>query len=98
MLESLTIADFAPRVGERFSIASADGGRPLDTELVEATPVGDARAGGRVPFSLVFRGPTDVVLPQRIHHVGHPDLGTLDIFLVPIGPDGAGMRYEAIFS
>jgi len=25
-------------------------------------------------------------------------MGDLDLFLVPIGPDGEGMRYEAIFT
>jgi hypothetical protein len=25
-------------------------------------------------------------------------MGTLDLFLVPIGPDYQGMRYEAVFN
>ncbi len=99
MLESLTIADFAPRVGQRFSVGSPEEGVTFDTELVEATAVGEAAGpGGRVPFSLVFRAPAGVVLPQRIYRVEHADLGTVDIFLVPIGPDARGMRYEAIFT
>ena len=98
VLESLTISDFAPRVGELFSIGGADG-VSFEAELVEATPVGEAaRPGRRVPFSLVFRGPPGVVLPQRIYRVDHPDLGGLDIFLVPIGPDASGMRYQAVFT
>jgi hypothetical protein len=98
VLESLTISDFAPRVGDRFRIDATEDGAGHDAELVEAAPVGDAGPRARVPFSLVFRGPAGVVLPQRIYRVDHPDLGSLDIFLVPIGADAAGVRYEAIFT
>ena len=30
--------------------------------------------------------------------LGHAELGSLGIFLVPVGPDAEGMRYEAIFT
>jgi hypothetical protein len=46
----------------------------------------------------VFRGPAEVVLPQKIYPLEHEALGKLEIFLVPIGPDEAGMCYEAVFS
>ncbi|HEX2046726.1 MAG TPA: hypothetical protein VHF27_03120 [Acidimicrobiales bacterium] len=98
MLELLTVSDFARRVGERFSIAAGDGAR-IDAELIEATAVGEgARPGSRLPFSLVFRGPGDPVLAQRMYRVEHASLDSLDIFLVPIGPDSTGMRYEAVFT
>ncbi|MFN7117495.1 MAG: DUF6916 family protein [Saprospiraceae bacterium] len=28
----------------------------------------------------------------------HPNIGELYIFLVPLGPDAEGMRYEAVFT
>jgi hypothetical protein len=37
------------------------------------------------------------VLPQQIRRVEHPSLGSMEIFLVPIGPDASGMQYEAVF-
>lgn len=99
MLESLTVSDFEPRLGQHFSIGTGGDGADLDAELVEVTPVGEAaRPGGRRPFSLVFRGPPGGALPQRIYRVDHPELGPLDIFLVPIGADGDGVRYEAVFT
>lgn len=55
--------------------------------------------GGRQAFSLVFR--TDGVnshFPQGCRMLHHPALGTAEIFLVPIGPDGSGMCYEAVFN
>ena len=50
------------------------------------------------PFSLVFVGPARFVLPQQTYRVEHDSLGELDLFLVPIGPNGGGMRYEAVFT
>jgi hypothetical protein len=102
-VERLTIGDFSGRVGEAFAIRlSAD--RAMPVELVEARPlgtdVGPAAAGGhpRVPFALLFRGPLTPVLPQRIYRLEHDVLGSYDLFLVPIGPDGGGMGYEVIFT
>jgi len=37
-------------------------------------------------------------LPQRTYDLVHPELGTLQIFIVPLGPQGGEMRYEAIFT
>lgn len=52
----------------------------------------------RQPFTLQFHGPAEPVLPDATYHLQHEVLGGLEVFLVPIGPDAAGMRYEAIFT
>lgn len=96
-LEKLTADSFAPHLGSRFGVATSPLGR-LQVELISVTPSPSAagpRAGGS--FSLVFRGPLQPVLPQRIYRLEHAALGPLEIFLVPIGPDEQGMRYEAVF-
>jgi Domain of unknown function (DUF6916) len=49
-------------------------------------------------FTLTFEGPMGVLIPQRIHTFEHPALGPRDLFVVPIGPHGAHMRYEVIFN
>ena len=102
MLESMEVTTFSERVGELFRVA-IDDATTLTTRLIEVTPApgveGDAtRAGRRTPFSLVFRSPPGSPLPQRIYRLQHDGLGALDLFLVPIGPDDEGMRYEAVFS
>jgi hypothetical protein len=101
-LEWLTYADFAGRVGETFMVA-ADGGDRTEIELVEATE--GLEAGGPGPegqerrqFSLVFRGAPGAPLPQGIRQLTHEALGELDLFLVPIGSDATGVRYEAAFA
>jgi hypothetical protein len=59
---------------------------------------GVAGSRRRAPFSTVFRGPATPILPQRIYRLQHPEIGGFELFLVPIGPDERGMRYEAIFT
>ena len=101
MLESFTAATFAPHQGEPFSVRSTEQ-VALTLTLSEVTPLGSmpattADGPRRAPFSLVFHGPPMPILPQRTYHVEHGALGAFDLFLVPLGPDRAGMRYEAVF-
>lgn len=100
MLGSWTRAQFAPHVGEKFQVL-VDGRPALELELIEASPIrlGSKPGIGRAdPFSLVFLGPADPTLGQGTHALGHPALGDLFLFLVPILPDDRGARYEAIFA
>ena len=102
MLDRLTANSFASVVGETFVLDAGDAG-PLELELLESrlhdpdAPAEDA-SGARAPFSLTFRGPAEPILPQRIYALEHPTLGTLEIFIVPIGRDEAGTSYEAVFA
>ena len=52
----------------------------------------------REPFSMYFVGPSSPVLPQAIY-VLRGDAATFDgLFIVPIGKDGEGTDYEAVFT
>jgi len=98
-MESLTLADFQPYLNQVFSIRLSDGGTyPL--ELVELQELGGSpESGFRQPFSLMFRNPDKkAYLPQQIYRLEHEQMGALDLFIVPLGPDASGMRYEVIFS
>jgi hypothetical protein len=101
-LETLTIDAFQTRVGQTFRIGQPDA--DIDAELIEARALGGgpdragAESGRRVPFSLSFRTAGLTVLPQRIYEVSHDEMGSYQIFLVPVGPDARGMVYEAIFT
>lgn len=96
MIDKLTCEDFAPHVDETFQI-EIESGNVLDMHLIEATELGGTVAD-RTPFSLIFRTAEEEPLAQRIYKVRHRKLGTMDLFLVPIGPDNEGMRYEAVFT
>jgi Domain of unknown function (DUF6916) len=94
----LTLEIFAERVGDPFRIR-ASGELTLETRLLEATAVSAVPSpAGRVPFSLIFRGPGQPILPQRIYRLEHDALGDLDLFLVPLAPDADGARYQAVFA
>jgi hypothetical protein len=97
-LAALTHEDFAPRVGERFRLVRDDGA--LELTLLRADRLGtrEPRPGQRRPFSLVFLGPGEPVLAQRIYRVEHAGLSTLDLFLVPVARDERGVRYESVFA
>jgi hypothetical protein len=97
VLQNLTYEVFASLVNRKVSLIH-DSGR-LDVELIECkTLSARAPAGQREPFSLIFRGPGQPLLPQRIYSFDFGELGRSDIFIVPIGPDAIGMRYEAVFN
>jgi hypothetical protein len=104
-LEAFTVGTFSDRLGESFRLFPDASSPWLSLELLEATALGGAPAVGsadrevrRAPFSIVFRGSQRRLLPQRIYRLEHDTLGAFELFLVPIGPDDRGMRYEAVFS
>jgi hypothetical protein len=97
MLDDLTQETFAPHVGSTFHIRL----NPQETvpvELAEISEFPDYEGPRRAPFSLVFRGAHRFVLPQQTYRIEHEKMQPLDVFLVPIGPDPKGMRYEAVFN
>ena len=92
-LASLTLGDFEPHLGAAFE-TSLPGG---SMTLAEATALdGGMREGGT--FSLTFVAPPGPFVPQAVYRLAHPALGTLDLFLVPLGPDARGNLYQALFA
>lgn len=100
MVENFDASTFSGRGGEPFRLLGDDGST-LDLELVSVTPgslLPNDAGRRRAPFSIVFRGPLEPSLPQRTYGFEHDELGSFELFIVPIGPDGAGMQYQAVFS
>jgi hypothetical protein len=103
MLEEATSTTFRPHVGDRFEVTPADG-EPFEAVLSSCTetpyglPEAWRNAVKRVPFTLLFHADLDPALPQQIFILRHPELGTFELFMVPLGPDERGMRYEAVIS
>jgi hypothetical protein len=85
VLGNFTVETFRPHLGERFRLDSEPA---MDVELIEAEGVGERpfEASGRVPFSLVFRGPLEPVLPQRIYRFENESLGEFELFRRPDRP------------
>jgi hypothetical protein len=92
-LATLTADDFERQSGGTFRLGGAD----LDLKLVEIKRHGASMRDGGA-FSLLFVSAAGPFLPQAIYALAHPVLGTLEIFLVPIGPMAGGNGYEAVFA
>ena len=99
MLATLTHEHFEACLNQIFRVR-AETGESLELTLVEVNKLGrfDPDTDKRQAFSLVLRGPVEPLLPQMIHAMENDTIGALELFMVPIGPDGEGMRYEVIFT
>ncbi len=99
MLNQLTHESFIPYLAHTFQLNLETANYELT--LLEATIIdSDPEEGRRHPFSVVFLGPSQPILPQQIYELHHEEMGSLALFLVPIGPDKTtrGIRYEAVFT
>jgi hypothetical protein len=94
-VEDLTVERFAAHLNDRFTVVHQT--TRADMTLVEATAHARRGPNERTPFALLFHGPLAPVLPQATYRFEHPAFPPLDIFIVPVGPEGDRMRYEAIF-
>jgi hypothetical protein len=97
MLQDLTHFSFEEQLNTPFRIHFG-GEAPLEAVLYEVRlhePHGGPR---KQPYSIYFRGPRQPVLPQAIYRMEHDRMEVMELFLVPIGPDEKGMRYEAVFN
>lgn len=92
MTEGLALKAFASHLHTRFRIAQA-----ADCEL-ELTEIIDSSSAQLEQFSLIFTGTASPWLRQGLYTLLHPLVKECELLLVPLGPDAAGMRYEAVFS
>lgn len=91
-LATLTPEHFEPLVGTSFAVNGiADVLRLLTVQRLKSP---SSRAQ---PFSLMFTSTTHR-LEQTTFHLTHPALGEFELFIVPLQPDAAGPRYEAVFN
>ena len=104
MSELHAFESFAAHLATVFTLRAPDG-QSLALELVEVQrasyaddPAAVAPSGRQEPFTLVFRGPRSPYAQQGTWRLEHDGMGAVDLFIVPIGPDEKGMRYQAILT
>ncbi len=99
-MTELTFDAFAPHLETDFRLVDPPVDEAITLRLTEVRSLGRQPDAPRVePFALVFTGPPQPILEQRIYRLDHEALGAFDIFLVPIGYDAAGsLCYEAVFN
>jgi hypothetical protein len=101
-LEQLEFEHLARLVKTRFRVW-AGVNDAVELELYEATPPRTTSAVGKAAavyqsFSLLFVGPADRLLPQASYTFECESVGKFDLFIVPVGRDQGGVRYEAVFN
>jgi hypothetical protein len=87
----LTRSRFAPLVGSKVRLTGPGGARDVLLTAAAATAPG---AAGERRFSLRFEDHSGRPLPEGIYTVAHRRIGTVDLFLAPVG--SASGRYEAV--
>ena len=94
-LASMNHATFAPHVNSKFQVTN-DEGATVDVEMVETFELTDIPTQER--FSLIFRSGLERILAQGTYQFSHPELGELELFIVPIRQDAESRYYEAAFN
>lgn len=104
-IAALTYETAKPLEGTSFRVELADGSAValsledvLPFESRQRRTARGARQPRREPFSLYFLGPPDPVLPQATYTLRGDGVTFEQIFIVPIGRDGEGTEYEAVFT
>lgn len=96
-LATLTAADFEPWLHKSMAIRFTPE-VTLDATLTEVKRLGGSTDAFPRPFSFILRtAQKNEYYPQATFLVVHPEKGELPVFLVPLGLDEHGMRYEAVF-
>lgn len=95
MSENFDLEFFLPFIDAGFECSiGPDHSIPLT--LVSATEV--SRSAHQRQFSILFLGPGDRFMQQGTYRLAHPEIGTADLFLVPVGVTPEGFQYEAFFN
>ena len=99
-LAEITADSFRPHVGKTFNFIINESQPPVELELfeLEEKRFKPSPNSFREPFSIFFRGPAGFYQPQGIKRIEHPEMGRLEIFLVPLQPDEKGSIYQAVFN
>jgi hypothetical protein len=94
----LTLERFQAALRSTFRVC-LENERHINLTLVEAQAVRSPSGGeGAESFSILFAGPADPLLPQRIYRVANDAMGEFDLFMVPVARESDGYRYQAIFN
>ncbi len=81
------------------SLANTPGAALLQLAKVQRlSEVSPTAVSSDTQFSLIFVGRSEQPLQQGMYRFAHGAIGTLEIFIVPVGHDNRGRIYEAIFN
>ncbi|OXM85710.1 DUF6916 family protein [Paenibacillus rigui] len=93
-MEFFSAAAFREAIHTEFRIGLEGGAVILRLETIEELAI----RSDVEQFSLLLKGPLDPFLPQQMYRLQHEQLGELDLFVVPIGREQDGFKYEIAFN
>lgn len=99
MSEFQTEDEFRQNLNTPFRV-QVNAPKPIDLTLVEveSRPTEDVEQQGMERFSVFFLGSPEFLLPQSIYRLAHPQMGEFEVFLVAVGKEADGYRYEAVYN
>jgi len=101
MSEWQTEAEFRENLNTPFRVVvDQEMPKPIDLTLVEveSRPSQADEEAGMERFSVFFLSAPEFLLSQGVFHLSHPRMGEFDLFLVPVGQEANGFRYEAVYN
>ena len=98
-LKNVTVDDFTDLVGQKFHLQAEDGAG-IHARLIEANSPKTRRGlrFRREHFSIVFDVPVGPELTQAQYRLTHPQIGSIDLFMVPVDLPSKHCRLEAVFT
>jgi hypothetical protein len=101
-LDQISYENFAGLVNTDFHVW-IDAQHSVPLKLSEITPrqviaTGGSKGVSYESFALLFLGSAEQVWPQQIYGLESAALGRFELFIVPIGRDANGTRYQAAFN
>lgn len=96
MTESITHENFSGHLNASFQVDVGE--TPLELELVEVETGKSIDPSLREPFTLIFQGPKDSIVPEGIYTVSNDGAGSFELYIIPIVSPGNRQSYQVIFN
>ncbi len=96
MTETLTMEQFSEHLNSPFRLYHDLGPDPVEMNLIRVTDLGSTPR--QTQFSCVFLASHPAPLYQSLFRVEHEQMGTMELFLVPLGTSDKGVELEAVFN
>jgi hypothetical protein len=98
MSTNLTEQEFSKHLGGDFKVILSDGELTLTLTEAKAYMPQENEQPGMERFSVFFKGPPELMLPQRTYSMRHEKMGDFDIFMTPLNRNEKTIQYEAVFN
>lgn len=98
-LRSLNAARFAPHVGESFAIVGERSTLRAKLASAKAQPHDPGRPAHvrQDPFSLIFHAPLETKFEDQMCRIQHPELGTIDAFVIGVDRPKRHVSLQVVF-